>query len=83
MEKIPKDLSRWLKDNGHFKEFIRLVRICGYTVSNLLWKKDNDYGIKDWLEFPMETKYVDIGEGKDMRYDDFLDSLKLNWRNIK
>jgi hypothetical protein len=77
--KIPKDLSRWLKDNNKYVEFIRLVTLCGYRCEDLLYKIDGDYGIKKWLTCNNETKYVDF-MGKAMRYSDFLDNLNFNWK---
>lgn len=77
--KIPKDLSRWLKDNNKYVEFIRLVNLCGYRCEDLLYKIDGDYGIKKWLTCNNETKYVDF-MGKAMRYSDFLDNLNFNWK---
>lgn len=77
--KIPKDLSRWLKDNNKYVEFIRLINLCGYRCEDLLYKYDDDYGIKKWLTCSNETKYVDF-MGKAMRYSDFLDNLNFNWK---
>jgi len=82
-EKIPKDLRRWLKDNGHFTEFIRLVRLCEYSVSDLTHTFINsqgqiEYGIKRWLESPIESRWVNY-KHKSARYADFLNIFSLNW----
>ena len=85
-EKIPKDLKRWLKDNGHFIEFIRLVRVCGYKVSDLSHSHLNEkgekvYGITNWLCDPVAKRWVQAGKNKSsIKYDNFLSSLGLNWR---
>ena len=78
--KIPKDLSRWLKVNNKYVEFKRLVNLCGYRCEDLLYKEtDGDYGIKKWLCWPIETKSVNYN-GNTIRYADFLNSFKLNWK---
>ena len=87
MEEIPKDLKRWLKDNGHFTEFIRLIRVCGYSVDNLSYtcKDDNgkkEYGIKNWFKSPIESRHVQFMNSMDKKtiiYTSFLNNLKLNW----
>lgn len=78
--RIPKDLGRWLKDNGKYAEFIRLINLCGYRCEDLVYKDcDGDYGIKKWLLSNNETKYLDF-RGEAMRYSDFLDKLNFNWK---
>jgi hypothetical protein len=59
--KIPKDLSRWLKDSNKYVEFKRLINLCGYRCEDLLYKEtDGDYGIKKWLMFPLDG-YISWG----------------------
>lgn len=83
---IPKDLKRWLKDNGHFTEFIRLVKVCGYSASDLSHtylseKGEKVYGITKWLCDPIERRWVQSGKNRrTMKYSDFLNSLRLNWK---
>ena len=78
--KIPKDLSRWLKDNKKYVEFIRLINLCEYKCEDLLYKDiKGDYGIKRWLCCPIESKSVNY-KGSTIRYVDFLNSFKLNWK---
>ena len=83
---IPKDLKRWLKENGCFIEFIRLVKCCGYKVSDLTYRHLNsegylEYGIKKWLKSPIESRYVQKkGSSNTIRYITFLSDLGLNWR---
>ncbi len=83
---IPKDLKRWLKDNGHFTEFIRLVKICGYSASDLSHSYLNEkgekvYGITNWFCDPVAKRWVQAGKNKSsIKYDIFLSSLGLNWR---
>jgi hypothetical protein len=77
--KIPKDLSRWLKDNNKYVEFIRLINLCGYRCEDLVYKESGDYGIKKWLCWPIESKSVSY-KGSSIRYVDFLNSFKLNWK---
>ena len=77
--KIPKDLSRWLKDNNKYVEFIRLINLCGYRCEDLLYKESGDYGIKKWLCWPIESKDISY-KGNSIRYVDFLNSFKLNWK---
>jgi hypothetical protein len=87
MEEIPKDLKRWLKDNGHFTEFIRLIRVCGYSVDNLSYTYEGyngkkEYGIKNWFKSPIESRHVQFINSKDKKtinYTDFLSNLRLNW----
>jgi hypothetical protein len=84
-EKIPKDLKRWLKDNGHFTEFIRLIKRCGYSVSDLSHKYLDEngkliYGITNWFNDPVEKRWVQSGKDKaSIKYDHFLNELGLNW----
>jgi len=91
MEKIPKDLLRWLKDNKRYTEFKRLITICGYKVSDLTGafyennKGEKTYNIQKWLETSNEDKWVDIKDENgitkmSMPYIVFLDKLGLNWR---
>lgn len=96
MDKIPKDLKRWLKENNHYSEFIRLLKVCHYRIDDLAYKNktinidgtvQEDYTIKSWFNDSIENKCVfvydkfsDIRCGKALRYSDFLDSLKLNWK---
>lgn len=83
---IPKDLKRWLKDNGHFTEFIRLVKICGYSASDLSHSHLNEkgekvYGITNWFCDPVAKRWVQEGKNKSsIKYDIFLSKLGLNWR---
>ena len=80
MDEIPKDLRRWLKDNGHYMEFNRLVKVCGYKLEDLCKKYDGKYEIIKWFNIPIEKRAVICKGSENYDYNDFLDSLKLNWK---
>ena len=76
--RIPKDLGRWLKDNGKYAEFIRLINLCGYRCEDLVYKDcDGDYGIKKWLTCNNETKFVDFMKNNPINKTDFIEAIKL------
>ena len=92
MDEIPKDLKRWLKENNRYSEFIRLLKVCHYSIDDLTHKIKSvdsdgniqeDYGIKRWFSDSIESKWVcihdkpKISECRTMRYSDFLKSLGL------
>ena len=86
MGKIPQDFKRWLKDNGHYNEFLRLVKVCGYRVDDLCYRQtiDNkvDYGLKRWFTFPISERFISI-MGKvsnTIKYTDFLEKYGLKYK---
>ena len=73
---IPQDLKRWLKDNGHYITFLKIIRYGNYEVSDLLWKLTNgDYGIKKFLSDTDPRRIVALKDGRRMYFDDFLKSF--------
>ena len=92
MDKIPKDLKRWLKDNGRYTEFLRLIKVCGYTVKDLththivsayydgVYRGRYEYDIKKWFNTPSNEKYIVTKDKNVVEYSLFLDKLKLNWK---
>lgn len=85
MGKIPKDLKRWLKDNNHYTEFIRLIKVCGYSVEDLVQKPyspyegEYDYSIQRWFGLDNAIKTTRYN-GKFINYAAFLEMLGLNWK---
>lgn len=86
MGKIPQDFKRWLKDNGHYNEFLRLVNICGYRVDDLCHRQTIgnkvDYGLKRWFTLPISERSVSITGtiGNTIKYTDFLEKYGLNYK---
>ena len=80
-DKIQKELKRWLKDNGHYNEFIRLISLCDYTAQELSGKTwdGKHYCIEDWFNMPIEERSVSY-EKKNIKYTDFLNKFNLNWK---
>lgn len=79
---MPKGLKRWLKDNGHYIEFIRLISLCDYNVQELSEKKfvdEQHYFIEEWFNMPIGERTVSY-KNKFMKYTDFLDKFDLNWK---
>lgn len=59
--KVPKDLERWLKDNGYWYEFKILIERGPYKVSDLTYNLYDDYGIKRWfVNIPLEDKTITL-----------------------
>lgn len=86
MEDIPNSFKHWLKDNGHYTEFKRLINVCGYKVSDFyLLMNDGDSQLKKWFSSRIDSKHVEVKSSTNkkrmMLYSDFLDSQGLNWRN--
>lgn len=85
MGKIPKDFKRWLKDNNHYTEFIRLIKVCGYSVEDLIQKsylregECDYYHIQLWLSLDNTIKTT-MYNGKYINYAEFLEMLGLNWK---
>lgn len=78
--KIPPDLKRWLKDNGYYSTFLKLLRHGAYTVPDLLWKiykgSKWDYGIKGYLsDSTGMPRTIMLKDGRNMDFDDFLKSF--------
>lgn len=71
---MPQDLKRWLKENGHYITFLKIIRYGSYEVSDLLWKLSNgDYGIKNFLSNSTgPRRNITLKDGRDMDFDDFL-----------
>lgn len=82
MEKIPKGFKRWLKNNGRYNEFIRLISLCDYTAQELSLEKklaNGHYYIEDWFKIPIVERTVSY-KNKLIKYTDFLDKFNLNWK---
>ena len=78
--KIPPDLKRWLKDNGYYSTFLKILRHGAYTVSDLTWKVykggKRDYGIKGYLsDSTGMSRTITLKDGKSMDFEDFLSSF--------
>ena len=70
--KVPKDLKRWLKDNGYWYEFKILIEHGPYKVSDLTYKVFDDYGIKHFfVNIPLEDKTITLN-GKNYSFLKFL-----------
>ena len=75
--KIPPDLKRWLKDNGYYSVFLKVLRHGAYTVTDLLWKtykgSEWDYGVKDYLSNSTGmTRILTLKDGSSMHFEEFL-----------
>lgn len=87
---IPKDLKRWLKDNGYYKDFSRLINECGYMPEDLSYKSwgfyngKEYYGIIDWFNIPIQNRYIMVfrngRQRESMKYTDLLDKIGIKWQ---